>query len=167
MAWLSMDTEEVARAFTRAGKQEQALETDSLTAVQLSYSKAVYGHLRSLTENCRKAAKIVRLVKGENVLEAWRRLVRKYDPQSPKVHAAQLENIVNFGHRNLVKHLGDAPTVLDQFQRILDDYEEATGDPGIMIRPKNDHDAAVAACPQVGHPRHPHGSPVHSGQRVP
>ena len=36
-----------------------------------------------------------------------------------------------FGSRNAVKHLGDVPTVLDQFQRIMDDYEENTGDVGI------------------------------------
>ena len=136
IAWLAMDDDEVARAFLRAGKQEQPLDSSDLTAMQLKYSRAVYGHLRSLTENCRKAAKIVRLVKAENGLEAWRRLVKKYDPQNPEVHAAQLENIVNFGHRNLVKSIADVPTVLDQFQRALDDYEEATGDAGINDQTK-------------------------------
>ena len=33
-----------------------------------------------------------------------------------------------FGSRKPVKRLGDVPTVLDQFQRIMDDYEEATED---------------------------------------
>ena len=56
IAWLAMDDDEVARAFTCAGKQEQPLETSDLTDLQLRYSKAVYGHLRSLTENYRKAA---------------------------------------------------------------------------------------------------------------
>ena len=90
----------------------------------------MYGHLRSLTEGYRKAAKIVRLVRGENGLEAWRKLVRRLDPQNAEVHAAQLEHLVTFGTRNVVKQLGDVPTVLDQFQRMLDD-EEATGDCGI------------------------------------
>jgi len=84
-----------------------------------------------LTEGFRKAAKIVRLAKGDNGLEAWRKLVRKFDPQNAEVHAAQLEHIVTFGTRNVVKQLGDVPTVLDQFRRVLDDYEEATGDCGI------------------------------------
>ena len=79
---------------------------------------------------------MIRLVRGDNGLEAWRRLVRKYDPQNPEVHAAQLEGIVNFGHRNAVRQLGDVPTVLDQFQRLLDDYEEATGDNGINDQTK-------------------------------
>ena len=48
-----------------------------------------------------------------------------------EAHAAQLEHIVSFGMRNAVNNSGDVPTVLDQFQRVLDDYEEATGDPGI------------------------------------
>ena len=94
-----MGDEEVARAFTRARKQEQPLDTSGLTAVQSAYSKAVYGHLRSLTEGFKKAAKVVRLVKNDNGLEAWSRLVRKYDLQNPEVHGAQLENIINFGHR--------------------------------------------------------------------
>ena len=38
---------------------------------------------------------------------------------------------MTFGVRHVVKQLGDVPTVLDQFQRVLDDYEEATGDVGI------------------------------------
>ena len=66
IAWLAMDNEEVAQAFTRAGKREQPLDTSGLLELQTSYSKAVYGHLRSLTENCRKAAKVVPLVKGES-----------------------------------------------------------------------------------------------------
>jgi hypothetical protein len=135
IAWLAMDDDEVARAFLRAGKQEQPLDSSDLTEIQLKYSRAVYGHLRSLTENCRKAAKIVRLVKGENGLEAWRRLVKTYDPQSPEVHAAQLENIVNFGHCNLVKNLGDVPTVLDQCQRTLV-VRRRQATPALMIRPK-------------------------------
>ena len=126
-----MDSPEIAQAFLRAGKQDDPLDTSGLTVIQLAYSKAVYGHLRSLTEGFRKAAKIVRLVRGENGLEAWRKLVRRFDPQNPEVHAAQLEHLVTFGTRNVVKQLGDVPTVLDQFQRMLDDYEEATGDCGI------------------------------------
>ena len=136
IAWLAMDNEDVPQAFTRAGKQEQPLDTSGLSDLQSAYSKAVYDHLRSLTENCKEAAKVVRLVKGESGLEAWRRLVRKYNPQNPEVHAAQLEAIVSFGHRNAVRQLGDVPTVLDQFQRVLDDYEEATGDNGINDQTK-------------------------------
>ena len=103
MAWLAMDNEEVARAFTCAGQQDQPLNTSGLSDLQASYSKVVYGHLRTLTENCKKAAKVVRLVTGESGLEAWRRLVRKYDPQNPEAHATQLEAIVSFGHRNAVR----------------------------------------------------------------
>ena len=57
--------------------------------------------------------------------------MRKFDPQNAEVHAAHLEAIVTFGTRNCVKSVGDVPTVLGQFQRLLDDYEEATGDSGI------------------------------------
>ena len=35
-----------------------------------------------------------------------------------------------FGRGNVFKTLGDVPTVLGQFQRVLDDSEEATGDVG-------------------------------------
>ena len=130
LAWLSLDNAEIGHAFLRAGKQEDPLDTSGLTVIQLAYSKAVYGHLRALTEGYRKASKIVRLVRQENGLEAWRKFVRKFDPQNFEVHAAQLEHIVTFGTRNPVKSLGDVPTILDQFQRVLDDYEEAAGDYG-------------------------------------
>ena len=50
------------------------------------------------------------------------------DPQNAEVFASQLEQIVTFGTRNAVRQLGDVPTVLDQFRRVLDDYEENTGD---------------------------------------
>ena len=46
-----------------------------------------------MTEGNRKAAKIVRLVKGDNGLQAWRKFVRKLDPQNAEVHAAQLEQV--------------------------------------------------------------------------
>ena len=61
IAWVAMDNEEIARAFHRAGKQEQPLDTLGLSDLQTSYSRALYGHLRALTEGYRKAAKFVRL----------------------------------------------------------------------------------------------------------
>ena len=59
------------------------------------------------------------------------RLSYCHNPQIAEVHAAQLEHIITFGTRNMVKQVGDVPTVLDQFQRVLDDFDEATGEPGI------------------------------------
>ena len=55
-----MDDAEIARPFRRAGKQEQPLDTSGLTEIQAIYSRALYGHLRALTDGFRKAAKIVR-----------------------------------------------------------------------------------------------------------
>ena len=78
-----MENEAIAQAFSRAGKQDQPLDISGLTPEQTSYSSALYGHLRALTEGYRKSAKIVRLVKGNNGLEAWRRLTRRCDPQNP------------------------------------------------------------------------------------
>ena len=43
-----MDNEEIARAFKRARRQESSLETSGLPPLQASYSKAIYGHLRSI-----------------------------------------------------------------------------------------------------------------------
>ena len=80
IAWVAMDNGDVGRAFLRAGKQEQPLDVLSFSEIQASYSRAIYGHMRALTEGYRKAAKIVRLVKNDNGLEAWRRLTRKFDP---------------------------------------------------------------------------------------
>ena len=57
--------------------------------------------------------------------------MRKLDPQNAEVFAAQLEHIVTLGTRNAVKQLGDVPAVLNQFQRMLDDYGEVTCDCGI------------------------------------
>ena len=126
-----MDNDEIGQAFVRAGKQESPLDVSGLTVIQNAYPKAINGHLRALTEGFRKAAKIVRLVKNGNGLEAWRKLVRKFDPQNAEVYAAHLEHLVTFGTRNGVKSLGDVLTILDQFRRALDDYEEATGEVGI------------------------------------
>ena len=121
ISWVSMDSEEIGKAFDRAAKQPDKLDVSGLTSIQTAYSKAIYNHLRCLTENHKKAAKIVRLVKGGNGLEAWRRLVRRFDPQNPEVHAAQLERIVTFGARHAVKNIGDVETKLAQFERVLAD----------------------------------------------
>ena len=100
VAWITRDNDEIGQTFQRAGRHENALDVSGLTVIQLAYSKAIYGHLRSLTEGFRKAAKTVRLVEGDNGLE---------------VHAAQLEHIITFGSRNMAKQLGGVPTVLHQF----------------------------------------------------
>ena len=74
-------------AFKRAVKQDDPLDVFGLPPIQTACSKAIYGHLRALTGGFRKAAKIVRLVKDDNGLEAWRELVRKFDPQNAEVRA--------------------------------------------------------------------------------
>ena len=130
IAWITMDNPDVGQTFQRAGRQDDPLDVQSLSVQQVACSKAIYAHLRALTENFKKAAKVVRLVKADNGLEAWRRLVKKFDPQNAEVHAAHLEAIVTFGTRDCVKSVGDVPTVLDRFQRLLDDYEEVTNDTG-------------------------------------
>ena len=127
VAWLRMENDEIATAFGRAGKQEVPLDLSGLTQQQIQYSQAIYGHLRALTEGHKKAAKIIRLVKSDNGLEAWRRLVRIFNPQNPEVHTLKLENIITYGSKHKVRSVADVPTVLDSFERILDDYEEATG----------------------------------------
>lgn len=131
LAWISMDNDEIGQAFKRAGRQDDPLDVSALTVTQAAYNKAIYGHPRALTEGFRKAAKVDRLVKDDNGLEAWRKLVRKFDPQNAEVHAARLEQLITFGSRSGVKSLGDAPTILDTSRRALDDYEEATGEAGI------------------------------------
>ena len=83
-----MENADIAQAFSRAGKQEQPLDMSGLTPEQHAYSCALYCHLMALTEGYKKAAKLVRLVKNSNGLEAWRRLTRRFDPQNPEVHAA-------------------------------------------------------------------------------
>lgn len=131
VAWVSMDNEEVGKAFERAARQEKSLDVSGLTAMQVAYSKAVYNHLTSLTEGYKKAARIVRLVKNQNGLEAWRRLTKRFDPQNPAVHAADLEAFITFGAKNVVKSTSEVEAKLNKFERALDDYEEATGECGI------------------------------------
>ena len=97
------------------------MDLSGLTDEQLAYSRALYGHLRALTENHKKAAKIIRLVGDDNGIEAWRRLMRRFKPQNAEVHAAQLQNIIMFGSEHRVKNVCDVPMVLDQFERVLDD----------------------------------------------
>ena len=72
-----MNNEEIGKAFHYAGKQESQLDVSGLSTLQIAYSKAVYVHFRSLAENFRKAAKMVRLVKGDSGLEAGDRRRRQ------------------------------------------------------------------------------------------
>ena len=131
IAWIGMDNREIATAFARAAKQEGKLDLAGLTEEQVSYSRAIYGHLRALTEGFKRASKIVRLVKEDNGLEAWRRLVRRFDPQNPQVHAMQLQHLIMWGANHAVKSVADVPQALDQFERAMDDYHDVTGEEGI------------------------------------
>ena len=47
LAWVTMDNEEIGKTVTKAGRQEDPLDVSGLTPIQLSYSKAIYGHLRA------------------------------------------------------------------------------------------------------------------------
>ena len=49
VARVSMDNEDVGRAFVRSGKRKQPLDVSSPSTIQVSYSKAIYGH-RELQE---------------------------------------------------------------------------------------------------------------------
>ena len=88
-----MDNNSVMELFEAARKQKT---TDKIElpadANELAYVKAMYEHLRSLTENFKKAARIVKVVKGVNSLETWRRLSRRLAPQTPEVHVKMLEH---------------------------------------------------------------------------
>ena len=68
IAWITMDNPEVGQAFQRAGRQDDPLDVQSLSVQQVAYSKAIYAHLRAITENFKKAAKVVRLVMADNGL---------------------------------------------------------------------------------------------------
>ena len=61
LAWISMDKEEIGQTFKRVGRQDDPLDVSALTVIQAAYNKAIYGHVRALTEGFRKAAKVVRL----------------------------------------------------------------------------------------------------------
>lgn len=117
IAWVAMDNEEMARAFHRTGKQEQHFDVSGLSELQASYSSAFYDHLRALSEGYRKAAKFVRLVKGNTGLGAWRRLTRKFDPHNPEVHAAQLERFVMFGNRRRCDRAWPIPAASGRLRR--------------------------------------------------
>ena len=68
IAWVAMENEEIAQAFTRAGKQEQPLDMSGLTPEQSSYSSALYGHLRALTEGYRRRRRSSALSRAVMVL---------------------------------------------------------------------------------------------------
>ena len=131
LQWIALDNEDVAKAFDKAGKQEEPLALGDLSATQLSYSKAVYSHLRSLTQGLKTAARIVRSVPKGNGLEAWRRLVKKFDPQNPEVHAAKLQGLITYGVTHKAKSISEVPFILNEFERALEEYTEATGTEGI------------------------------------
>ena len=42
-----------------------------------------------------------------------------------------MSNIITYGVKYKTENIGDVPTVLDKFGRVLDDYEEATGEPAV------------------------------------
>ena len=102
IAWMAMDSRNVATGFERATKVKEFIEPP-VDESQKAYSEAIYGHLRMLTEGHKKAAKIVANVRGDNGLECWRRLSRKFDPQNATVHANKLQSIILLGAQNRVK----------------------------------------------------------------
>ena len=116
----------LAKAFEKAGKQEESLALADLNGTQQSYSKAVYSHLRSLTQGLKRAARLVRSVPKGNGFEAWRRLVRQFDPQNPEV-----QGLITYGVMHMAKSIADVPFILNEFEQALEEYAEATGTEGI------------------------------------
>ena len=128
LQWIAMDNDEIAKAFEKAGKQEQALNLGDMNQQQAAYAKAVHAHLRSLTQGMKKAARIVRSVSAGNGLEAWRRLVRKFDPQHPEVHAMKLTNLITYGTNHKTNNVTDVPAILDEFNKTLLRHLETVAD---------------------------------------
>ena len=112
IAWLRMDSSEIAAMYETVAKTKVKAPMPS-DPQQAAYARAIYAHLRSLTEGYKKAAKIIRVVNNENGLEAWRKLVRRFQPQNTEIHAQRLEDIVMWGHKNATTNVAEVPDLLD------------------------------------------------------
>ena len=118
-----MDDVAVGKFFEDAGKATEKIDLPA-DVTELAYTKAIYAHLRSLTEGFKKAARIVRSVMGDNALEVWRRLSRRFAPQNPEVHAKMIENLATWRLNHKASSPSEVPALLDEFEKALEDYEE-------------------------------------------
>ena len=119
--------------------------------MQKAYSEAVYGHLRMLTEGHGNAAKIMANAGGDNGIECWRRLTRKFHPQNDAVQANKLQSTILFGIQSRAKNLGEVANVLNALDK-LEEYEEAAGEKACNEPIKNkNHDEAPPDQPPHGH----------------
>ena len=72
-------------------------------------------------------------IKGENAFEAWRKLSRRFDPQTPEVHGNNLRQIILYGEKHKASHNSEAQPAIDAFEKLL---EQAVSVPGALLFPK-------------------------------
>lgn len=89
--------------------------------------KFVYGHLKKLMGD-KESKKIVKNTPYDHGAEAWRRLVRKFNPQTQPIKSRRLRDVTNFGIRHASSDIKDVITVLADFEELIlkykDDYNQ-------------------------------------------
>ena len=128
--WFALDRPHIGENFVAAAKSETKFDLQD-DPEDRKYIQAVYIHLQNWTENHEKAAKLVATVKGENVLEAWRNMSRRFDPQTAEIHGGNLRAIVLFGEKNKCASNADVQPTLDVLEKLLDTYEERVGEEAV------------------------------------
>ena len=102
------------------------------------YLEAIFSHLQNLTGNNDNAEKLLSSIKGKNSLKAWRKMARRFDPQTPEVHGSALRRIILFGERHKAQDYASVQPLLDVFEKMLDTNEEKVGEEAVNEATRKD-----------------------------
>ena len=85
-----------------------------------------YGHLKKLMGD-KEYKGIVQNFRGDNALEAYRMLHRRYNPQTAVARSKHIRLCTNFGINHANTKVPDVPNVITEFEKVCGDYHEDYG----------------------------------------
>ena len=115
LTWVKAEDEALAEYLKRHQFSKEPIALPS-TPHELSDVGFVYSHLKRLMGDS-KSKRVVKWTPRDNGGEAWRRLMRKYCPQTQAIKRRRLREVLNYG----VRH---AQTAVKDVTAVLADYEE-------------------------------------------
>ena len=131
--WMEDRSEELHREAMRAMDEKEEVENHA----DGKSSKKYYRLLKRLVKAHPEAKQVVKNTPNSNFLEAWRRLARRFDPQTDGVHALQLKAILGFNNDGKrAAKVDQVPLMVTKWEKAMQEYHHRVGEEAINTATK-------------------------------
>lgn len=123
------DRDEAMRTRLEAAATDKSEGVINISELDSRLTKRLFRLLKKLVRKDCEAKQIMKNCPGCNPLEAWRRLCRRFDPQTDSIHALNLRAILGFcNNGRKVDKIDAVPVAISKWEKAIRDYMDCVGE---------------------------------------